>query len=90
MFWALGFIPCIIWRQDNGIWVHKIGAFTGRECFNLDRAEYCDIGDIVELEVTKSWFHLGQSGVVAEFKSKSEANHYAVLHAITHKVSDEN
>jgi len=28
--------------------------------------------------------------VVAEFKSKSEASHYAVLHAITHKVSDEN
>ncbi len=90
MFMALGFIPCIIWRQQNGIWIHRIRPFLNRDCFNLDHAEYCDIGDVVELECCKTWFHLGRAGVVAEFKTKVEANEYAVLYELEHGVGDAN
>jgi len=90
MFWALGFIPCLVWKQRNGEFVYANHPFFGKECLRKPEPdwEWLDVGDVCGFPDIGCWFHLGKCGVLAQFKTELEAEKYGKLYNATHLAKD--
>jgi len=92
MFWALGFIPCLVWKQRDGRFTYRNNPFVGRDCLREPEPdwEWLDVGDTCGFPDIGCWYHLGRAGVLAQFETELEAKEYAVLYDLEHGVGKSN